>query len=334
MRKLTVCVALLCTALALASCRPYGPASPYAPASPFNRAVPSNPKLLSNSAAIVDRLDGWGPVQQLEVGTADTRSDWFHPVYSAGGRDPVYTVHCLRWTSSCEIEGHRVRIPSAARPAGGGDGHMAVIQPDGWEYDFWQVQGKPAGGGTLLVSHGGRTRIDGDGLNSDATAAEFGLAAGVIWGEQMKAGNIDHALFIHTRCTSGRSVYPAAAGTTGSVCPDTANAPPLGARLWFSMSDAQIAALPVPAWKKTILRALHRYGAYIGDTTGGQVSWGLQAVSGSTYTSFGRTDPWVTFAQQARIERWDGAYFFDVDGGVDWARYLKVVDPCVARGPC
>ena len=69
MRKLTVCVALLCTALALASCRPYGPASPYAPASPFNRAVPSNPKLLSNSAAIVDRLHGWGPVQQLEVGT-------------------------------------------------------------------------------------------------------------------------------------------------------------------------------------------------------------------------------------------------------------------------
>ena len=66
------------------------------------------------------------------------------------------------------------------------------------------------------MSHGGRTRIDGDGLNSDATAAEFGLAAGVIWGEQMKAGNIDHALFIHTRCTSGRSVYPAAAGTTGS----------------------------------------------------------------------------------------------------------------------
>ena len=35
------------------------------------------------------------------------------------------------------------------------------------------------------------------------------------------------------------------------------------------MSDAQIAALAVPAWKKTILTALAHYGGYVGDT--GQV---------------------------------------------------------------
>jgi hypothetical protein len=328
MRKLAVCVALSLAATVLASCRPYGDASP------FNRPLPASPKLLSNSDQIVERLDGWGRVQQLEVGQADTRADYFHPLYAAGPRDPLYTVHCLRWTSSCEVEGMRVRIPSAARPAGGADGHLAVLDPDGWEYDFWQVRSKPAGGGTLEVSHGGRTRFDGDGLESDATAAEFGLAAGVIGANEMEARRIDHALFVHVRCTSGRSVYPAAAGTTGSVCSDGTNAPPLGARLWLSLTDAQIDALPVPAWKKTILHALHRYGAYVGDTTGGSASWGVQAVSGSSFTSYGGQDPWVQFARKAGADHWDGLWYFDVDGGVDWRRYLEVVDPCTARGAC
>jgi hypothetical protein len=328
MRKLTLCCALPVAALALVSCRPY------ADDSPFNRPVPSNPKLLPNSPAIVDRLEGWGPVQQLMVGQAGTSSDYFHPVYAAAKTDPVYTVHCQRWTRSCEVEGHRLRIPRAARPAGGADGHLAVIQPDRWEYDFWQVKDKPAGGGTLLVSHGGRTKIDGDGLGSDATAAEFGLAAGLIRGDQIEAGEIDHALFVHVRCTSGRSVYPAAPGTTGSICSDTANAPPLGARLWLAMSDSRIAALRVPAWKKTVLRALYHYGGYVGDTTGGRVSWGLQTISGSSYTSFGDPDPLVGYVRRLGLRRWSGEYYLDVDSGVEWARYLRVLDPCLARASC
>ncbi len=328
MRKLTLCVALLTAALALVSCRPYGANSP------FNKPVPSNPRLLPNSSGIVDRLEGWGPVQQLVAGQADTRDDYFHPVYAARSTDPVYTVHCLRWTSSCEVEGLRLRIPREARPAGGADGHMAVVQPDRWEYDFWQVRERPAGGGTLTVSHGGRTKIDGDGLGSDATAAEFGLAAGLIRGDQLQAGKIDHALFVHVRCTNGRSVYPAAPGTTGTVCSDTTNAPPLGARIWLDMSDAQIAALAVPSWKKTVLRALHSYGGYVGDTTGGNVSWGLQTLSGSSYTSFGKPDPMVNVVQGLRLQRWGGEYYLDVDSGVDWARFLRVVDPCVAQGSC
>ena len=328
MRKLTVGVALLFAALALVSCRPYGAGSP------FNQVVPSNPRLLPNSSGIVDRLDGWGPVQQLMVGQADSPDDYFHPLYAARRSDPVYTIHCLRWTSSCEVEGLRLRIPREARPAGGGDGHMAVVQSDRWEYDFWQVRDRPADGGTLNVSHGGRTRIDGDGLGSDATAAEFGLAAGLIRGDQLADGRIDHGLFVHVRCTNGRSVYPAAPGTTGTVCSDTANAPPLGARIWLDMTDAQIAALALPSWKKTVLRALHRYGGYVGDTTGGNVSWGLQTVSGSTYTSFGKPDPMVDVAQGLSLKRWEGAYYLDVDGGVDWGRHLRVVDPCVALGSC
>ena len=88
------------------------------------------------------------------------------------------------------------------------------------------------------------------------------------------------------------------------------------------------------AWKKTVLRALHRYGGYVGDTTGGNVSWGLQTVSGSTYTSFGKPDPMVGVAEGLRLRRSGGSYYLDMDSGVDWGRHLRVVDPCVAQGSC
>ena len=62
----------------------------------------------------------------------------------------------------------RVRIPAKARPAAGGDGSLGIIdQATGWEYDFWQARSRPADGGVLKVSWGGRTPIgtpDADGL--------------------------------------------------------------------------------------------------------------------------------------------------------------------------
>ena len=133
---------------------------PYAATSPFNRVVPAGPRLAANSGAVVSRLTGWGPPQALLAGHADTRSDYFHPLYWSQPGDPVFTVHCVRF-SGCPIEGRHVRIPDAARPAGGADGHLAVTDPrTGWEYDFWQVSEKPRGGGRIVISYGGRTRID------------------------------------------------------------------------------------------------------------------------------------------------------------------------------
>ena len=303
---------------------------PYAATSPFNRPIPANPPLLANSAQIVQRLLSWGGPQKLLAGHADTSEDYFHPLYYAQPSDPLYTVHCTRWTRDCPVEGAKLRIPGAARGAGGDDGHMTVIdQVDGWEYDFWQVADKPALGGTLTVSHGGRTRIDGDGLGSNATAAWFGLAAGIIRGPEVEAGVIPHALFSQVKCSGGYAVYPARAGTAAAPCSNfgasNTDAPPLGARIQLAMSDAEIDALPAPDWKKTILKALAHYGLIVGDTMNNHSSWGLQGESGSSYTSFGAIDPWATIA--------GGMDGLDIGSGVDWSRF-RVVHPCVSQGTC
>jgi len=102
-------------------------------------------------------------------------------------------------------------------------------------------------------------------------------------------------------------------------------APPLGARLQLTMSRAQIAALPVPAWKKAILRALARYGGYVGDTGGDGINFMFE--SSTMYTSFGFADPLVSFAQANGVRQSGGRYVFDIAPGVDWARYLRVVPP-------
>jgi hypothetical protein len=309
---------------------------PYSSTSPFNRQIPNGARIAPDSREIVARLLSFGPISNLVAGEADSPHDFFHPVYFSQRRDPVFTLHCYQdsW-GRCPIEGDRIRIPNAARPAGGGDAHLTVIsRASGWEYDFYKVRSKPRGGGTLVFRWGGRTLIGGDGLGSGATASGFGGAAGIIRAAELRAGRIDHALFMVARCDAGSWVYPA--NKSGSSCADRGiasdGAPPMGARLQLAMSPAQIAALRVPHWKKTILRAMARYGLYLGDTGGG--AWGVQLESGSSYTSFGRADPLVAFARTNDWRRSGSRYIGDLRAGVDWRRYLRVIDPCVTRRSC
>jgi hypothetical protein len=81
-----------------------------------------------------------------------------------------------------------------------------------------------------------------------------------------------------------------------------------------------------------ILRAMATYGVIMGDTGGG--AWGIQAESGSTYTSFGTPDPLVSFAAANGWTPYAGDYVGDLRSGVDWARYLRVIDPCVSLRSC
>ena len=160
----------------------------------------------------------------------------------------------------------------------------------------------------------------------------FGNLAGIIRASELAAGEIRHALFMVIKCSSGTTVYPATGGA-GSRCSNAGGAAPMGARFQLDMSDAEIGSLHVPAWKKTILRAMARYGMYFGDTGSG--GWGIQMESGATYTSFGLPGR-ARRRSRARpaCRAAGGDYVFDVGGGIDWRSRLRVIDPCEARGDC
>jgi hypothetical protein len=311
---------------------------PYASTSPFNMST-EGAVVDPNSQALVEKALSWGLPGNLAAGSAETESDWGHPTFFAQPGDPVYTLQATEDPSGNPIEGMKVGIPSYARPAGGPDHHMTVVTPDGWEYDFWNVQEVNASTRVLRFSNGGRMRIDGDGLGSGGTASRFGNLAGIIRAPELAAGHINHALFIVLKCTgTGTSfgygetttsygssyVYPASQG--GSACgSEDADAAPMGARFMLEMSDAQIQALAVPAWKKTILTALAHYGGYVGDTGGS--GFGLEFESSATYTALGLPDPLVAFASANNLPKWDGEYVFNLASGVEWAKYLRVLAP-------
>jgi len=315
---------------------PAGSWRPYSASSPFNRAAddPYHP----NSTNIVKKALSLGTIGNLVAGTSGTSSDWGHPTYWAQPTDPVFL---LSWQGGgpSSTNGMRIRIPDAAQPAMGGDHHLTVVEPDGWEYDFWNVTSKPRGGGTLTYSGGGRTRIDGYGLDSGGTAANFGNLAGIIRGSELAAGVIKHALFLVVQCSAkgtafgygthtssnGSYVYPASHG--GSACAtDSPDLPPLGTRFRLALSQSQINALALPTWKKTILKALAHYGGYVGDTGG--PGFGFLFESGATYTSFGVTDPLVAFARASGLyPNSDGFYSFNMLSNFDWSRYLRVLVP-------
>jgi hypothetical protein len=193
------------------------------------------------------------------------------------------------------------------------DAHLtAVDQASGWEYDLWHVSSKPQGGGTLEFGWGGRTRvgIDGDGLESDGTAARYGNLAGIIRAQELQAGVINHALVMVVPCVDG-TVYPSTAvpgsgGTTFCADPDLIDDPPaLGSHFQLDVTDSEIEAMGLPSWKKAIVRAMAHYGAYVSDTTPVPDEWGFEIESGATYRSFGTEDPFVTLAASLGLPRSD-----------------------------
>ena len=301
---------------------------PYDTESAWNTPVPATPTLDPNSAAIVTQLRTHGTANSdgiFPTSALPHASDVSHPVFWSQATDPYFTLAPSDTTSG--LSGMQIRIPDFAQAAGGSDSHMTVIdQKGGWEYNLYAVTSKPAGGGTIAFTRGERIALYGDSRGSGSTAADVGNMAGIIRAQELEDGLIDHALFLIVEVVKPDVYrYPAKApsGTT-SV---TANEPTLGMRLWLDRTPAQIEALSIPTWRKTILKALAKYGAYICDTmgTGNSRCFKVAVESDQSYKDSGTTGQAEAFAIANSIAISGGQYRFDIETGVAWDTYLRVL---------
>jgi len=104
--------------------------------------------------------------------------------------------------------------------------------------------------------NGGGTRAGGSSI-----------LAGLIWPEELRRGEIDHALvFAYGKTKAGGPVPPATASDGWSSDP---NALPEGAHLQL---DPTFDITTLPRWQQPIARGLQTYGMYLMDTSGGDVS--------------------------------------------------------------
>jgi len=297
--------------------------------------------------------------------------------------------------NGCPIDGRRLRIPAGARPEGNlaivvgqpraYDAHLVVVdQKGGWEYDLWQVQstssftstsgtgvtkGLRARGGHVDFSWGGRIRLAGTGTAvdgapgdpvDDSNAAHWAETAGRVRAEELVAGRINHSLFLNTPCTANvPSLYPADPAGRAFTCSGTVTSDlgmlPLGTRVWLDMTSKRIAHLPIPAWKKPLLRALARYGGYIGDTNAdSRWLFYIETEGGNMYSSLKRPsgrpyrDRWYRFAKD---NAWPVCTASDCVRGVRVGKFyrepptdnydyaanvwpkLRVMDACVTPRP-
>jgi hypothetical protein len=311
---------------------------PYAINSVWNTPIGASFKPDPNSATYqAFYTSHFATFSSTGFGLIDRTQDFGHPMYFGRSGDPTYTVQCTASWANCDFGGKKFHIPSFALPAGGSDAHLAVIdQTDNQELDLWGTHPLSGTGGIATASSAGYGSITGPGLVFGTTGAGYPLGAGVIREQEIVGGKINHALFIVAPCTANSSVFPSNWRSTDTQCAGNAGAP-YGERFRLNMTDAQINALPAPAWKKPIYYALARYGGYIGDTNG-NYAMGIQIESQEMYASAKYTNPhcpnngapctpMTAYFHQIGDPGWNGSRYVISLSEVDWSKYGQWLQP-------
>jgi len=225
------------------------------PGSRIWSAPVGNAAVVPNSAALIAYL-----VAHVDSPNMTLRA-WGVAVAEAQPGDPHYRVRC-GW---CALG--RIPIPVVASPDPQ-EGHLAIFEPaTGHEWDMYEASRSAAGwtatsGSAVSVQHGNPTIPRG---HTGANAANIPLLAGIVRPEEILQGHIDHALVFTTPGVSSLGhVCPASKNDGSSTDP---NALKEGMRLQLDPA-VDVGALPIPAWEKTLARAMQTYGMYLTDQGG------------------------------------------------------------------
>lgn len=248
---------------------------------PWTTPLPADTPVAPGSQAKVAKLLTERPLVSV--------NGWTIPVYDADASTPKYEI-----TASEDHTGHGgwvlpgVPIPADAKPDPEEDAHMVVVDRSvGCVYEFWQARREGSGWSASWVN---ATPSDGTGVYPDgisARASGLSAAAGLIWPQEVAAGQIDHALVFASPFT--RSGGPTAPATGSDGSSDDAAALAEGARLRLDPS-LDIDALDLPPAQEAIAKAVQKYGMVLTDTSGG---FTLYAASPQSFASFPYPQSWT-----------------------------------------
>lgn len=319
---------------------------PFSNASAWNTPIPADPDVHADSATIVTHLVTTlgGPVDRW-IGVGGTVEDFDHPVYFANVGDPLLRIKpapgahdpsYLGKTRITSTHNRLIPVPAEAVSAGGDDHHLTIATAENY-FDLWYGGEYDLGEGRIGCTWAGHTPTGGDGSmvgGFGCSAADLPLIAGRIRVVDLEAGHIPHALFMVSRWVRWNEFVAPAQGTAtydqdvpatpGS--PEDLRWPMTGARFYLDYTEAEINALAVPAWKKTILHAMREYGLIVGDTGG--ASFGIQIESSGPDIANGLPDRWRVWAAAQGLALSGGPgspYVLPLKTGVDWTRLRLVV---------
>lgn len=268
----------------------------FSPTSFWYTPIPSSAPLHPNSANFVKEILRQKAAYYNTV-TINTR-DYTSPVFIA--QSGAATVKVTPW--DCHKKGYTdtslaqqfasVPIPSYAVPSKGTDAEMTIYQPSTktlWE--FWQtrkVDGKwqACWGGRLL-----NTASSGGVFNSyyGTTATSLPFIGGQITAEELKRGEIKHAIGISVVDAEDKSIFSWPANRSDGSNPYKAyNRIPEGIRFRLNPS-VYVDGLPMSRAGKIIAKAAQKYGFVVWDRAG---ALSIRAKNAYSYMAIGQTDPY------------------------------------------
>lgn len=245
---------------------PPAPPRPFSPKSVWNAQLPAGAKVDPASEELVAEL-----VRQVqEYGPFINSVRFSTPVYTVPADQPPVRVNLDQEVPDLQAAFEAVPIPPDARPAAGTQRHMVVWQPSTdtmWE--LWKAERR---GERWHAEYGGRMRpvSTNPGHFTDppiwgATATSLPLLGGLIRTDELRRGQIDHALALAIpRVRAGVFSLPAQR-TDGQV--DDPGAIPHGTRFRLD-PELDLDRLDLPPVTRAIAEAAQRYGLVLRDKSG------------------------------------------------------------------
>lgn len=251
----------------------------------WNTKVGRDARIDTRSSRAIAKLADLAPVVSLR--------EFSVPIYVADAATPRFSISPTAAYAPKDTRLDGVPIPPGAAADPGEDGHMAVYDPGRrCVYEFYRA--KQAGTG-WTADWVNATPADGSGIYPDGLgtrAAGFSITAGLIWPDELRSGQIDHALvFAYPFTRTGGPVAPATRSDGRSTDPA---ALPIGAHLVLDPA-VDVEALPIPDQDKVIARALQRYGMILADTSGGFTLYAVhpQSFSADPYQALWGDTVWA-----------------------------------------
>ena len=242
------------------------------------------------------------PVTNLPVDTKsanwlaamDASSTYLHPDYGPSGDPSV--PYGMPWTvvtpktpltkvnflyASQSDKGpypFTAGTPIEGGPSSTGDRHAIMVNSTTCElYELWDARyalgGPSAGSGATWDLRSNALRPAGW---TSADAAGLPILPLLVTYDQVKSGDLDHAIRVTAQCTQASYLWPARheAGQAGSGCP------PMGAR--FRMDAAfSLPASKCSAFCQTVLRTMKTFGLIVADNGS---NWFFQGTADTRWT--------------------------------------------------
>jgi hypothetical protein len=255
------------------------PARTFSSTSWWNTPLPADAPLHPESGGMISWLKGDNSKDYLHLAGATSDGEWGLPVYWADAGDRVYDVAQTRWTLAPEF--NSLRIPEEAQPDPTDDAEMVIYDLEaGYVVSMYEARydsttdSWSAGGGSVYY-------LDSNGLHGSLPESDDGRnfghrgvsqSLGVVLYEEIQDGSIDHVMKIAVNTTKDEHVFPMIDDEEGT---SAELAPPEGTRIRIKPT-VDLGSLGLSPRALVVARALQRYGAVIGDQSGGSATLKLE----------------------------------------------------------